>query len=146
MNTIGQLLDSKGKDIWSIAPGESVYEALRIMAQKDVGALLVIDKEELVGIFSERDYARKVILEGKSSKDTAVGELMTKDVYYVEPKNTLHETLAVMTSRGIRHMPVMDNERLVGIVTLGDVGNQVVADQEFTIRELEKYISGSYDR
>ena len=99
-----------------------------------------------MGIFSERDYARKIILEGKSSKDTAVGELMTKDVYYVEPKNTLHETLAVMTSRGIRHMPVMDKEQLVGIVTIIDVGNQVVADQEFTIRELEKYISGSYDR
>ena len=146
MNTIGQLLESKGKDIWSIAPGESVYEALRIMARKDVGAVLVIDKEKLVGIFSERDYARKVILEGKSSKDTTVGELMTKDVYYLEPKNTLHETLAVMTSRGIRHMPVMDKEQLVGIVTIIDVGNQVVADQEFTIRELEKYISGSYDR
>jgi CBS domain-containing protein len=146
MKTIGQLLESKGKDIWSIAPGESVYEALRIMSRKDVGAVLVIDKEKLVGIFSERDYARKIILEGKSSKDTAVGELMTKDVYYVEPKNTLHETLAVMTSRGIRHMPVMDKEQLVGIVTIIDVGNQVVADQEFTIRELEKYISGSYDR
>lgn len=146
MKTIGQLLESKGKDIWSIAPGESVYEFLRIMSRKDVGAVLVIDKEKLVGIFSERDYARKIILEGKSSKDTAVGELMTKDVYYVEPKNTLHETLAVMTSRGIRHMPVMDKEQLVGIVTIIDVGNQVVADQEFTIRELEKYISGSYDR
>ena len=146
MNTIGQLLESKGKDIWSIAPNATVFEALRIMAKKNVGVLLVIDKEKLVGIFSERDYARKVILEGKSSKDTAVGELMTKDVYYIDPKNTLHESLAVMTSRHIRHMPVLDQDRLIGIVTLGDVVKQIIADQEFTIRELEKYISGSYDR
>lgn len=146
MNTIGQLLESKGKDIWSIAPNATVFEALRIMAQKNVGVLLVIDKEKLVGIFSERDYARKVILEGKSSKETAVGDLMTKDVYYIDPKNTLHESLAVMTSRRIRHMPVLDQERLVGIVTLGDVVKQIIADQEFTIRELEKYISGGYDR
>jgi CBS domain-containing protein len=146
MNTIGQLLESKGKDIWSIAPNATVFEALRIMAKKNVGVLLVIDKEKLVGIFSERDYARKVILEGKSSKETAVGDLMTKDVYYIDPKNTLHESLAVMTSRRIRHMPVLDQERLVGIVTLGDVVKQIIADQEFTIRELEKYISGSYDR
>jgi CBS domain-containing protein len=146
MNTIGQLLESKGKDIWSIAPNATVFEALRIMAKKNVGVLLVIDKEKLVGIFSERDYARKVILEGKSSKETAVGDLMTKDVYYIDPKNTLHESLAVMTSRRIRHMPVLDQDRLVGIVTLGDVVKQIIADQEFTIRELEKYISGSYDR
>ena len=91
-------------------------------------------------------YICKVILEGKSSKDTAVGELMTKEVYYIETKNTLHESLAVMTARSIRHMPVLDNDRLVGIVTLGDVVKQIIADQEFTIRELEKYISGSYDR
>ena len=146
MNTIGQLLESKSKDIWSIAPNATVFEALRIMAQKNVGVLLVIDKEKLVGIFSERDYARKVILEGKSSKDTAVGELMTKDVYYIAPKNTLHESLAVMTSRRIRHMPVLENDRLIGIVSIGDVVKQIIANQEFTIRELEKYISGSYDR
>jgi CBS domain-containing protein len=145
MNTIGQLLESKGKDIWSIVPNATVFEALRIMAQNNVGALLVIDKGKLVGIFSERDYARKVILEGKSSKDTAVGELMTKDVYYIDPKNTLHESMAVMTARHIRHMPVLDKDRLAGMVTLGDVVKQIIAEQEFTIRELEKYISGSYE-
>ena len=145
MNTIGQLLESKGKDIWSIVPNATVFEALRIMAQNNVGALLVIDKDNLVGIFSERDYARKVILEGKSSKDTAVGELMTKDVYYIDPKNTLQESMAVMTARHIRHMPVLDKDRLVGMVTLGDVVKQIIAEQEFTIRELEKYISGSYE-
>jgi len=145
MNTIGQLLESKGKDIWTIAPNATVFEGLRIMAKRNVGALLVIDKDNLVGIFSERDYARKVILEGKSSKDTAVGELMTKDVYYIDPKNTLQESMAVMTARHIRHMPVLDKDRLVGMVTLGDVVRQIIAEQEFTIRELEKYISGSYD-
>jgi CBS domain-containing protein len=145
MNTIGQLLESKGKDIWSIVPNATVFEALRIMAKKDVGVLLVIDKGKLVGIFSERDYARKVILKGKSSKETAVGELMTKDVYYIDPKNTLHECLAVMTAKHIRHMPVLEKDQLVGIVTLGDVVKQIIADQEFTIRELEKYISGSYE-
>ena len=145
MNTIGQLLESKGKDIWTIAPNATVFEGLRIMAKRNVGALLVIDKDNLVGIFSERDYARKVILEGKSSKDTAVGELMTKDVYYIDPKNTLQESMAVMTARHIRHMPVLDKDRLVGMVTLGDVVKQIIAEQEFTIRELEKYISGSYE-
>lgn len=145
MNTIGQLLESKGKDIWTIAPNATVFEGLRIMAKRNVGALLVIDKDNLIGIFSERDYARKVILEGKSSKDTAVGELMTKDVYYIDPKNTLQESMAVMTARHIRHMPVLDKDRLVGMVTLGDVVKQIIAEQEFTIRELEKYISGSYE-
>jgi CBS domain-containing protein len=145
MNSIGQLLESKGKDIWTIAPNATVFEGLRIMAKRNVGALLVIDKDNLVGIFSERDYARKVILEGKSSKDTAVGELMTKDVYYIDPKNTLQESMAVMTARHIRHMPVLDKDRLVGMVTLGDVVKQIIAEQEFTIRELEKYISGSYE-
>jgi CBS domain-containing protein len=115
------------------------------MAKRNVGALLVIDKDNLIGIFSERDYARKVILEGKSSKDTAVGELMTKDVYYIDPKNTLQESMAVMIARHIRHMPVLDKDRLVGMVTLGDVVKQIIAEQEFTIRELEKYISGSYE-
>jgi CBS domain-containing protein len=145
MNTIGQLLESKGKDIWTIAPNATVFEGLRIMAKRNVGALLVIDKDNLIGIFSERDYARKVILEGKSSKDTAVGELMTKDVYYIDPKNTLQESMAVMIARHIRHMPVLDKDRLVGMVTLGDVVKQIIAEQEFTIRELEKYISGSYE-
>jgi CBS domain-containing protein len=131
MNSIGQLLESKGKDIWTIAPNATVFEGLRIMAKRNVGALLVIDKDNLVGIFSERD--------------TAVGELMTKDVYYIDPKNTLQESMAVMTARHIRHMPVLDKDRLVGMVTLGDVVKQIIAEQEFTIRELEKYISGSYE-
>jgi len=145
MHTIGQLLESKGKDIWSIAPHATVFEALEIMAEKNVGVLLVIDDGEVVGIFSERDYARKVILKGKSSKDTSVGDLMTKEVLYINPQNTLQECMALMTAKHIRHMPVfVENSKLIGVVTLGDVVKQIISDQEFTIRELEKYITGRY--
>jgi len=145
MQTIGQLLEAKGKDIWSISPHATVFEALRIMAKKDIGALLVIDNEKLVGIFSERDYVQKVILKGKSSKETNVGDLMTREVFYIDPKNTVHECMAVMTAHHIRHMPVFKNNQLIGMVTLGDVVKQIISDQEFTIRELEKYISGGYE-
>jgi CBS domain-containing protein len=137
MHTIGQLLEAKGKDIWSISPSATVFEALRIMAKKDIGALLVVDKEKLVGIFSERDYVQKVILKGKSSKETNVGELMTTDVFYIDPKNTLHECMAIMTAKHIRHMPVLENNQLIGMLTLGDVVKQIISEQEFTIRELE---------
>ena len=114
------------------------------MAEKDVGALLVVDEGKLVGIFSERDYARKVILKGKSSKDTAVSALMTHEVLYVEPQNTVEDGMALMTAKRIRHLPVMENEELVGIVTIGDVVSRVISDREFTIQQLEKYITGSY--
>ncbi len=143
MHTIGQLLEGKGKDIWSIAPHAKVFEALQIMAEKNVGVLLVIDDGEVVGIFSERDYARKVILKGKSSKDISVGDLMTKEVFYIKSQNTLQECMALMTAKHIRHIPVFENNQLTGVVTLGDVVKQIISDQEFTIRELGKYITGS---
>jgi len=142
MHTIGQLMESKGKDIWSIAPHATVFEALQIMAEKNVGVLLVIDDGEVVGIFSERDYARKVILKGKSSKDISVGDLMTKEVFYIRSQNTLQECMALMTAKHIRHIPVFENNQLIGVVTLGDVVKQIISDQEFTILELEKYITG----
>ncbi len=145
MQIIDQLLVDKGKDIWSIAPHAAAYEALQIMAKKDVGALLVIDKGQLVGIFSERDYARKVILKGKSSKETSVGELMTREVFYINPQDTLQECMALMTAKHIRHMPVLENDQLVGVVTLGDVVKQIISNQKFVIHELEKYISGGYE-
>ncbi len=145
MHTIRQLLRSKGYDIWSIVPQATAYEALQIMSEKDVGALLVIDDEEnLVGIFSERDYARKVILKGKSSKDTSVGELMTDVVFSIDPQDTIQDCMALMTTKHIRHLPVIKNERLIGIVTIGDVVKQIISDQESTIRHLEKYITGDY--
>ncbi len=142
MHTIGQLLEGKGKDIWSIAPHATVFEALQIMAEKNVGALLVIDNGKVVGIFSERDYARKVILKGKSSKDISVGDLMTKEVFYIKSQNTLEECMALMAAKHIRHMPVFENNQLIGVVTLGDVVKQIISDHEFTIRELGKYITG----
>ncbi len=142
MHTIGQLMESKGKDIWSIASHATVFEALQIMAEKNVGVLLVIDDGEVVGIFSERDYARKVILKGKSSKDISVGDLMTKEVFYIRSQNTLQECMALMTAKHIRHIPVFENNQLIGVVTLGDVVKQIISDQEFTILELEKYITG----
>jgi CBS domain-containing protein len=112
------------------------------MAEKNVGALLVIEKDKLMGIFSERDYARKVILKEKSSKNTSVGELMTREVIYINADSTLEESMALMTAKHIRHLPVLKNNQLIGIVTLGDVVRQIITDQKFAIRELEKYITG----
>lgn len=143
MRTVEQLLQVKGTDIWSIEPLTTAYNALQIMAEKNVGALLVMEKEKLVGIFSERDYARKVILKEKSSKNTSVGELMTREVIYIDAKSTLEESMALMTAKRIRHLPVLKNNRLIGIVTLGDVVRQIISDQQFAIRELEKYITGA---
>ncbi len=144
MITVRQVLRAKGSDICSIASKASVYEALQIMANKNVGALLVIDKGKVVGIFSERDYARKVILKGKSSKETSVGELMTQKVLYINPGDTMENCMALMTAKRIRHLPVMENDQLIGIVSIGDVVKHLISDQQFTIRELEKYITGNY--
>jgi CBS domain-containing protein len=126
----------------SIAPRETAYHALQIMAEKNVGALLVMENEKTVGIFSERDYARKVILKDKSSKNTSVSELMTREVVYIDAAATLEESMALMTAKRIRHLPVLQHNRLIGIVTLGDVVKQLISDQQFAIRELEKYITG----
>jgi CBS domain-containing protein len=142
MRTVEQLIQAKGGEIWSIAPQATTFNALQIMAEKNVGALLVIEKEKLVGIFSERDYARKVILKDKSSKNTSVGELMTREVIYIDAEATLEESMALMSGKRIRHLPVLKNDQLIGIVTLGDVVKQIISDQKFAIRELEKYITG----
>jgi CBS domain-containing protein len=142
MRTVEQLLQVKGTDIWSVEPLTTAYKALQVMAEKNVGALLVMEKEKLVGIFSERDYARKVILKEKSSKNTSVGELMTREVIYIDANSTMEESMALMTTKRIRHLPVLKNNRLMGIVTLGDVVRQIISDQQFAIRELEKYITG----
>ena len=139
---VEQLLKTKGNEIWSIPPQATVYEALQIMSEKDVGALLVLDKGSLVGIFSERDYARKLILKGRFSKDTTVGELMTREVLYIESQSTIEHCMALMTVKHVRHLPVLENERLIGIVTIGDVVKQIISDQEFTIQQLERYIKG----
>jgi CBS domain-containing protein len=144
MTYVEQILKTKGNKIWSIAPRATVYEALQIMSEKDVGALLVLDKGNLVGIFSERDYARKLILKGRFSKDTTVGELMTREVLYIESQSTIEHCMALMTANRVRHLPVLENERLIGIVTIGDVVKQTISDQKFTIQQLENYITGRY--
>jgi CBS domain-containing protein len=144
MITVEKLIKTKGANVWSIAPQATVYEALQTMSEQDVGALVVVEEEKLVGIFTERDYARKLILEGKFSKDTAVSELMTHEVLYVEANNTLADCMVLMTDNRVRHLPVLENGQLSGIVTIGDVVKQIISDQELTIQQLEKYITGGY--
>jgi CBS domain-containing protein len=140
--TVRQILYSKGADVWGVTPEMLVIDALRLMAEKNVGAVLVLRGEDLVGIFSERDYARKVVLSGKSSKDTPVAEVMSSRVVYVRPDQTTEECMALMTDKHIRHLPVIEEGRLWGVISIGDVVKAIVADQRFTIKQLENYITG----
>lgn len=140
MKTVRQLLQAKGGAVHSVSPDTRVFEALKLMAEKEIGALLVTDRGALVGIMSERDYARKVILHGKSSHDIPVREIMTSSVVTVTPGQTVDQCMALMTSKRIRHLPVMETGRLVGLVSIGDLVKEVIAEQEQTIRQLESYI------
>ncbi len=144
MTTVETLLKSKGTDIWSIAPQATVYEALQKMKEKDAGALLVVEATKMVGIFTERDYARKLVLQGKFSRETAVSELMTQDLLTVTPMNTVQDCMVMMTAERVRHLPVLDGEQLMGIVTIGDVVKQVISEQASAIKQLEQYIAGGY--
>jgi CBS domain-containing protein len=137
-------LNAKGNQVWSVEPKATIFEALEIMSEKEIGALLVMEDGKLTGIFSERDYARKVILKGKSSKETQVGELMTKKVFYIDSQKTINDCMAMMTAKRIRHVPVIENNQVMGIVTIGDVVNQIISEQEVTINHLENYITGSH--
>ena len=141
MRTIRQILAGK-PDIYSVAPQAKVYDALRTMADKNVGALVVVEEGRLVGIFSERDYARKVVLLGKSSHDTPVREIMTTKVVTIDPDRTAGECMALMTEKRFRHVPVMEGGRLVGVISIGDAVRAVVEEQAFTIQQLESYIAG----
>ena len=132
-DTIGSILGKKRREIWFVAPQASVYEAIALMAEKSIGAVLVIADQRLVGIVSERDYARKVILKGRSSKEAMVQEIMTRDLIIVSPENTVDECMRIMTDRRIRHLPILDRGKLVGIVSIGDLVNAVIADQAQTI-------------
>ena len=143
MITLKLLLHSKGEAAWSVNSGALVLEALQIMADKNVGALLVIDEGKLVGILSERDYARKVALKGKNAKDTFVREIMTERVSYVRPDETLEDCMAIMTDKHFRHLPVIDNGHLLGMISIGDVVREVISKQKFIIAQLENYITGS---
>ena len=140
MKSLNQLLAAKGGQVYSIRPDATVLDALKLMAQKDVGALLVMEDTRLMGIMSERDYARKVILQGKSSQDLAVRDIMTADVVKVDPSKTVEECMGLMTQRRIRHLPVCEGDKLVGLVSIGDLVKEVIAEQEQTIKQLESYI------
>jgi predicted transcriptional regulator len=136
MSSVKEILKSKGTQYWSISPKATAYEALQLMADKDIGAILVMEHDKVVGIFSERDYARKVILKGKSSKETMVGELMTSPVVAVTPADTLDRCMALMTVYKHRHLAVLDNGRVTGVISIGDVVNAVIITQKITIRRL----------
>ena len=142
MKTVAQLLVSKPHGVLSITPDTDVYHALQLMAEKNVGALLVLDGDTLVGIFSERDYARKIILVGKSSKDTLVREIMSSHVLYVRPQQTIEDCMALMTDKRVRHLPVLDEQRVVGVISIGDVVKGIISEQEFMIEQLQNYIAG----
>ena len=142
MKQISDLLNHKGRDIWSLSPDATVYEAIDQMSQKGVGALLVMEGETLVGIVSERDYARKVILKGKSSKETPVREIMSSPVICARPNLTVEETMALMTEKRVRHLPVVSGEKVVGVISIGDVVRGIIDDKEFDIQQLTKYITG----
>ena len=143
MITVKDILGSKGRDVLSITPDATVFEALKIMADNNVGALVVLEGETVAGIISERDYARKVILHGKSSREMQVREIMTARVYYMHPEQDLQECMTQMTDKHVRHLPILEDDRLVGIISIGDVVKAIIAEQESTIKLLENYITGS---
>lgn len=143
MKTLKQMLASKDRPLTVVAPSDTVFHALSVMAANDIGAVLVLDGEQLVGIFSERDYARKIILHGKSSKDTLVREIMSDRVAYVTPSATLDECMALMTEKRFRHLPVLaEDGNVIGMVSIGDLVKETISSQQFIISQLERYIAG----
>ena len=143
MVTVRQLLDDKGRQVWSVQAEVSVLEALRVMAQKDVGALLVVAGDTPVGIVSERDYARKVVLEGRASHDTPVADIMSRGLFHVHPNQTVNDCMAIMSTKKVRHLPVIDNGRVLGMISIGDLVKSIIADQEFVIEQMTQYIGGT---
>lgn len=141
MQTISQLLDEKGHQVWSVTPDDPVFEAIRVMAEKGIGALMVMEAGRLVGVVSERDYARKVILKGRSSKSTPVREIMTTRVITVPPRDSVERCLGVMTKNKVRHLPVVDGDEVVGVLSIGDLVASIIDDQRHQIESLEQYIT-----
>ncbi len=141
MQTVRQLLEKKGNKIWSLGPDATVYEAIELMSEKEIGALLVMDGRKVLGVLSERDYARHIMLKGRSSKTTRVREIMTDRVIYARPDQTVEECMALMTDKRVRHLPVMDGEELIGLISMGDLVKAIIANQQFVIEQLAHYIS-----
>ena len=140
MKTVQQLLESKRYSVVSVAPSSTVLDALKVMAEKEIGAVIVIEGEHLAGIFSERDYARKVVLQGKSSKDTPVREVMTERVVCVRPEQSIEDCMGLMTDKRIRHLPVLEHKKVIGVISIGDVVKEMLSEKEFVIKQLESYI------
>jgi CBS domain-containing protein len=144
MMTVKEILEAKGYKVWTIGPEAKVLDALKTMAEKQVGALVVVEKDRVIGVISERDYARKVVLEGKTSKDTPVKDIMTSPVYGVHLESTAEECMGLMTGKHIRHLPVCENDKLLGVVSIGDVVKSIMTEQKITIENLQNYIMGKY--
>ena len=141
MISVRKLLGDKGAEVWGVSPEDTVYKTLEMMEEKGVGALAVKLDGKLVGIVSERDYARKIILKGKSSKETQVKDIMTRQVFHTFPDQSIEECLVLMNDKRIRHLPVIEDDNLIGMISIGDVVKQIIADQQYTIKQLENYIS-----
>jgi len=139
---VSDILDSKGHEVWAVKPDDTVFDSLQLMAEKEIGALLVMEGDRLVGIVTERDYARKVILEGKSSKTSSVAEVMTTRVLCVTPERTIDECMALMTDKRARHLPVLDHKRVIGVISIGDLVKTMISEQQVLIDQLQHYISG----
>lgn len=142
MKKVNDILKIKGHDVWSIAPDASVYDAIHLMTGKKVGALTVIEDSKLVGMISETDYTRNVILKGRSSQNTSVKEIMTTQVLYVQPEQDIEDCMVLMTEKRTRHLPVLDEGKLIGLISIGDVVKSIIDEQQFTIEQLEHYITG----
>ena len=142
MGKVKNILDSKGRVVFSVTPEVTVYAAIELMCQKDVGGLLICENERLVGIFTERDYARKLILKGKSSKETPIKDLMTRNPIVVSPDTSIEECMKVMSDKRIRHLPVLENDKVIAMISIGDVVRFVIEEQKSIIEQLEHYISG----
>ena len=142
MKRVTDILAVKGSAIYCIAPDASVYDAMKQMADKGIGALMVMDGEKLVGVISERDYARKIILLGRSSRSTQVKEIMTGHVLYAQPQQNIDECMAIMTEKRVRHLPVLEQGKVIGVISIGDLVKSIITEQKFIIEQLEKYITG----